>query len=94
MIIRIVKLTLSSEKINSFIELFKQVEHEIKRFDGCENVILLQDINQKNILFTYSYWQSEEYLNAYRNSELFISTWKKTKQLFSEKAEAWSVSQL
>jgi heme-degrading monooxygenase HmoA len=43
-------------------------------------------------MFTYSQWDSEESLNAYRQTELFVQTWKRTKTLFQEKAEAWSVA--
>ena len=49
------------------------------------------DINQTNVLFTYSYWQTEDNLNAYRDSELFAITWRDTKSKFASKAEAWSV---
>jgi hypothetical protein len=33
-------------------------------------------------------------LNAYRNSELFAGVWGRTKVLFAEKAEAWSLQDL
>jgi quinol monooxygenase YgiN len=51
---------------------------------------LLQDENDKNIFFTYSIWENDEALQAYRNSELFETTWAKTKILFAGKPEAWS----
>jgi heme-degrading monooxygenase HmoA len=43
------------------------------------------------VLFTYSLWESEADLNAYRHSELFEDTWKHTKALFADKPAAWSV---
>ncbi len=51
---------------------------------------LLQHTQSPNVLFTLSYWDDEAALSAYRASELFGETWKKTKALFAEKAEAWS----
>jgi heme-degrading monooxygenase HmoA len=42
-------------------------------------------------MFTVSIWESEDDLNAYRNSELFENTWAKTKVLFNDKPEAWSL---
>ena len=36
-------------------------------------------------------WENEEALNAYRHSDFFAHTWKRTKALFAERAEAWSV---
>ncbi len=42
-------------------------------------------------MFTYSYWESEAHLNTYRHSDLFRETWAKTKVLFADKPEAWSI---
>ena len=93
MIIRIVKMTFIPEKVNDFLEIFNASKHLIRNFEGCSHLELLNDINSPNIFFTYSYWQSENALNNYRNSELFGSVWKKTKILFAAKTEAWSVEQ-
>jgi heme-degrading monooxygenase HmoA len=46
------------------------------------------------ILFTYSWWDSEEHLNNYRNSHFFDDTWSLTKQKFAAKPEAWSVEKV
>jgi heme-degrading monooxygenase HmoA len=43
------------------------------------------------VLFTFSIWDSEAALENYRQSDLFRDTWAKTKALFAEKAEAWSM---
>ncbi len=61
---------------------------------GCEGLQLLQDKNIPGILFTYSHWKNEESLEYYRNSELFVETWRNTKALFDQKAEAWSVEEI
>ena len=42
-------------------------------------------------MFTISHWDSEAALELYRQSELFKFTWAKTKPLFEEKAQAWSL---
>lgn len=93
MIIRIVKMTFMPEKVNEFLKVFNASKHLIRNFEGCSHLELLNDINSPNIFFTYSYWQSEEALNKYRNSELFAGVWKETKILFADKTEAWSVEQ-
>ena len=51
---------------------------------------LLQDKNFPNIFSTYSYWESENHLNTYRDSELFEEVWASTKVLFAEKPIAFS----
>jgi heme-degrading monooxygenase HmoA len=41
-----------------------------------------------------SFWETEEALELYRSSELFRSTWAKTKLLFDEKPQANSYSSI
>ncbi len=94
MIIRIVKMTFEPASVPEFLELFTASKELIRNFDGCTQLELLNDKHDHTIFFTYSVWQSEQQLNAYRNSELFISVWNKTKLLFSAKAEAWSLTKL
>lgn len=82
------------EKVKDFVELFKATRKKIEGFEGCKGVQLLNDIKSTNIFFTYSHWDSEEHLENYRNSELFKDTWAKTKVLFNNKPEAWSVKEV
>ena len=91
MITRIVKMSFSTDKTIEFIELFHSVKHKIVQFPGCKGVDLLRDVNNPAVFFTYSKWESINDLENYRHSELFKTTWFKTKQLFNDKAEAWSL---
>lgn len=93
MIIRIVKMNFKPEKVNEFLKIFDESKELIRNMPGCSHLELLNDVNEKNIFFTYSYWNSESDLNNYRNSEVFAKVWAKTKILFNTKAEAWSVEQ-
>ncbi|MCC6726657.1 MAG: antibiotic biosynthesis monooxygenase, partial [Saprospiraceae bacterium] len=52
---------------------------------------LLRDIAQLNVLFTLSYWEDVAALERSRQSELFRTTWAKTKVLFADRAQAWTV---
>ncbi len=92
MIKRIVKLTFEPQYIEQFQEIFGQSKQKIKAFEGCHHVELLQGVKETNIFFTFSIWDSDEALNNYRYSELFQQTWARTKKLFSDKPEAWSVT--
>ena len=94
MIKRIVKMSFKPECVSDFKEVFKTNWTHIKGFEGCEHLELLQDELHPNVFFTYSLWQSEEHLNAYRDSELFGRVWIATKVLFNDKPEAWTVRQL
>ncbi len=91
MIKRIVKMTFREEDLASFLHIFEEVNTKIKALDGCHHLELLQDLSDPAVLFTYSFWENEAALSAYRESELFNETWKETKALFAGKPEAWSV---
>ena len=90
MIKRIVKMSFQPDKIDEFLSLFESVKKKIRNSEGCQHLELLQDQSNPSIIFTYSYWLEERYLEQYRFSDLFESTWAKTKKLFDGKPEAWS----
>lgn len=92
MITRIVKMTFEPSKVDEFLEVFNNAKALIRGFKGNTYLELIQDIHQPNILFTYSKWEQEEDLENYRKSELFATTWAKTKVLFADKPQAWSVN--
>jgi quinol monooxygenase YgiN len=92
--IRIVKMTFKTEKIDEFIAVFENAKPKIEAFPGCTKVDLIQDINDPRIIMTQSIWDGPEALEAYRKSELFNSTWAKTKVLFDDKPQAWSVEKI
>ncbi|MFT5165048.1 MAG: heme-degrading monooxygenase HmoA [Saprospiraceae bacterium] len=92
MIKRIVKLTFQEDKIDTFLRIFKDSKSKIRASQGCHHVELLQGMDQGNIFFTFSIWENEEALNTYRQSDLFRKTWAKTKVLFIDKPQVWSVN--
>jgi autoinducer 2-degrading protein len=94
MLVRIVKMSFHQEYITAFTENFELVKNKIRNAEGNRFLELYQDKNDSTIFFTYSYWESEQDLENYRNSELFKEVWTFTKKLFKEKPEAWSVDKL
>ena len=84
-------MTFDSTKVDIFLENFNKNKEKIRNFEGCRLLELYRDKNTPIIFFSYSYWDSEKQLENYRNSELFKAVWAKTKVLFSDKPEAWSV---
>ena len=91
MFVRIVKMTFKPEKIDQFLEIFDINKEKIRNSRGCNLLELYRDKSNTNIFFTYSYWKTEDDLENYRNSELFKAVWSKTKELFNDEPEAWSV---
>lgn len=94
MFVRIVKMRFQEDKIEAFLAKFNQVKEKIRGFEGNHFLELYQDKNDHRIFFTYSYWETEENLEKYRNSTLFKEVWSYTKAFFSDKPEAWSVEKL
>ncbi len=91
MLIRLVRMTFQSDKTEEFKTIFEESKHLIRAREGCLHLELWQDLHQPHVFVTHSHWTSEEALNAYRDSDLFASTWKKTKALFADRAQAFSV---
>ena len=91
MIIRIVKMTFAPEKVSDFLNIFADNKDRIAGFEGCTHLELWNDKQNQNVFFTYSHWEHEHFLEKYRNSELFAGVWSRTKALFADKPEAWTV---
>ncbi len=94
MLVRIVKMSFDPSKVESFLANFEGKKQFIRDFEGCEFLELYRDKKQRNVFFTYSYWNSEADLENYRTSELFKGVWADTKIFFNERPQAWSVDKL
>ena len=88
MIVRIVTMYIQEIYLNDFKHIFCQIQPTIASFDGCRSLKLLQSIDNPTVLTTYSVWESEAHLDAYRHSDFFSQTWKTVKPLFYQKTQA------
>ena len=91
MLVRIVRMHFKEDTISDFINLFNSVKPDIEKTDGCIELRLMKNLDLKYSLVTYSVWENATTLNKYRGSEFFKNTWGKTKLLFSDKADAFSM---
>ena len=93
MITRIVQLPIDpgSNEGEAFICLFDKYKAEIASAEGCLGVKMLRGDKH---FFTYSRWESEGHLNAYRHNKVFEEVWPQTKALFSGKPKAWTCEEL
>lgn len=94
MFIRIVKMSFHQENISAFLNNFDIMKEKIRNSQGNRFLELYQDKNNPNVFFTYSFWETEQDLENYRQSALFDEVWTFTKKLFNDKPEAWSVDKL
>ena len=92
--VRIVKMEFKTDKIETFLFNFNNVKQKIRNVKGCMLLELYRDKYNTNIFFTYSYWESEQSLNLYRDSYLFKEVWSNVKPLFKTKPLAWSMDKL
>lgn len=93
MVTRIVKLSFAKENEVQFLELFRKQNSHIRAMRGCHSLEALRTENENSVIyFTYSKWTSEDDLNTYRSSELFGEIWPKTKALFNDKPEVWTLT--
>jgi quinol monooxygenase YgiN len=93
MIKRVVLMNLRPETEALFLDIFEHAKNEIRSQKGCMGLELLRSEHDGKVsLWTISSWQSEADLESYRASPLFQKTWNAVKPLFSEKANAWSLT--
>jgi len=85
-------MTFKPENIPSFERIFEASNERIRTFPGCMHLELLQDTDNPEVFFTYSHWESEADLQAYRESDFFQEVWGHTRKLFAERPRAWSLN--
>ncbi len=90
MLTRLVRMTFQADKLPEFHVIFDRSKHHIRAFPGNRHLELLSDPANPAVRMTYSLWDSADALEAYRQSELFRTTWADTKVLFVERAVAFS----
>ena len=77
--------------VDDFLAHFNTIKSLIRNFPGVQHLELHRDANQANVFYTYSKWNGESDLEAYRRSELFNTTWAQVKLWFEAKAQAFSL---
>lgn len=90
MITRIVKLSFEPDQIETFLDLFGQHALNMQEVAGFVSLQLLRDEFEPNLFFTISVWRDTYYLEQYRQSELFKTTWFKVKLMFRARPQVWT----
>lgn len=83
-------MTFHPDQLDAFFRIYDAAGPRIRAFPGCLHLELLVSIDYPNVLTTLSHWESDEALQKYRSSDLFRSTWSRTKPLFAAEPEASS----
>ncbi len=90
MLLRTVRMTFAPAHLDAFLALFREARPRIAAAPGCRHLELWRDARFPNVLTTFSRWDDEAALDAYRRSELFVTTWAKTSPLFAAAPQARS----
>jgi len=85
-------MTFRPDALPDFLSMFEETSPTIRAFPGCQHLELWEDTRFPNILSTYSIWRDESSLETYRQSQLFKSTWARTKPWFAAPPVAHSQS--
>jgi heme-degrading monooxygenase HmoA len=86
MFVRIVKLSFHEENIPSFLENFESIKN-VSVVSWKSFIRVISGQRQQKYLFTYSYWETEEDLENYRNLS-FSMKFEFYQKLFNGKPEA------
>jgi quinol monooxygenase YgiN len=87
-------MTFQNDGTAEFLRIFDQYQSRIRGAEGCTSLALLRDTSDARVFFTYSLWEKAEYIDQYRQSEVFGEVWPRVKTLFAEPAQAWSVESI
>ena len=90
MLVRLVRMTFQPDAVDPFLEQFDESAPQIRSFPGCHHLELWRDADAPVVCTTYSHWESADALDAYRNSDLFRSTWSAVKPLLADRPQAHS----
>lgn len=91
MITRIVRMEFQAEQVETFLEVFRESMHTIRSFPGVHGLELHRDATNPCIFYTYSLWEDQAALDNYRHSDFFRALWPRTKALFADKPQAFSL---
>lgn len=91
MIKRLVKLTIDTNHVDSFMKLYEIANTQIIKQNGCSYLSINKVAGTVNEYFTFSIWASHQDLDHYKKTELFKTTWKAMKVYFIAPAQAWSL---
>lgn len=91
MLRRIVRLEFDPERVAEFVDFFADNRTTIASFPGCVSLDLFKDASLDNVYYTFSLWDNEAALEAYRHSDTFRLLWSFAKERFSGKPQAFSL---
>lgn len=75
-------MSFRAAEVEQFTRLYHAARPTILAQPGCQSVILVQDIERPTVFVTWSVWDDEAALEAYRTSAFFQDFWPNVRALF------------
>ncbi|MCK5822505.1 MAG: antibiotic biosynthesis monooxygenase [Bacteroidales bacterium] len=91
MITRIIKFKIDTVNTDEFKQFFTLRKNDFSKIEGCKNMEILNDKEDKDVYFMYTIWETEFKLNKYRKSELNKTLWTKLNVWSVKEPQAWTV---
>ncbi len=91
MIIRIVQMHFGSDRWEGIRERLLAQVPRVRAFSGCLYLALHQDADTPCTVYSISYWESRQALEAYRQSALFREFWAELKAHFVRPPQAFTL---
>jgi len=89
-LVRIVRLTFCPDAVDTFLDRFDESAPRVRAFPGCRRLELWRDPDTPTAFTTLTYWDDPDALDAYRESELFTSTWAAVTPLCADRPQVHS----
>lgn len=94
MVLRFVRMRFRPEEVEQFVALYEGAYPLIAGQPGCRSVQLIRELDDPAAFATWSVWDDEAALDAYRASPFFRRFWPEVRALFRAPAEAVSFEQI
>lgn len=83
----IAKNVVEVDKIDTFIELARDLVKETRKEEGCIKYEVYQDSHNKKIITFFEEWENSEYLEEHFNTNHFIKIGLKMSELLEKETE-------
>lgn len=91
MINRIIKLKIKEKSLDDFINFISTTNEKVLESEGCKQIELLRDKDDKTVFFMYQFWESEKDLTKFHRSDFYSRLKEQLSNFYEENEQAWIV---
>jgi quinol monooxygenase YgiN len=91
MILRVVKMKVEKNKVESFERFMNNLHDEKLRLQGCLHFDYFHEKDNLYAYYSYTIWENEKFFKAYKKSDLFKEVVSTLKALCQVEPQAWTI---